>query len=70
VDFRLPDPAKEQTKMWLIRDFFFLMLFFVLLVAWGLAWLAFHVTAGTIHVLLMVAVVMLILHFIAGRRTV
>jgi hypothetical protein len=56
--------------MWLIRDFFFLMLFFVLLAAWGLAWVAFHVTAGTIHVLLMVAVVMLILHFITGRRTV
>ena len=42
--------------MWLIRDFFFLMLFFVLVVAWGLAWLAFHITVGTIHILLMVAV--------------
>lgn len=55
--------------MWLIRDFFFLMLFFVLIVAWGLAWLAFHITAGTIHLLLMVAVVALILHFVMGRRT-
>jgi hypothetical protein len=56
--------------MSLIRDFLFLMLFFVLVVAWGLAWLAFHITAGTIHLLLMVAVVMLILHFVAGRRAV
>ena len=55
--------------MWLIRDFFFLMLFFILVIAWGLAWLAFHITVGTIHLLLMVAVVALILHFVTGRRT-
>ena len=55
--------------MWLIRDFIFLVIFFILIVAWGLAWLAFHVTAGTIHVLLAIAVVMPILHFISGRRT-
>ncbi len=55
--------------MWLIRDFFFLMLFFVLVVAWALAWLAFHITVGTIHILLLVAVIALILHFVAGRRT-
>jgi hypothetical protein len=56
--------------MRLIRDFIFLVLFFILVVAFGLAWLALHATASTIHLLLVVAVVMLILHFISGRRTV
>jgi hypothetical protein len=56
--------------MRLIRDFIFLVLFFILVVAFGLAWLALHATTSTIHLLLVVAVVMLILHFIAGRRTV
>jgi len=54
--------------MRLIRDFIFLVLFFVLIVAFGLAWLALHATPSTIHVLLVIAVVMLILHFISGRR--
>ena len=54
--------------MRLIRDFIFLVLFFVLVVAFGLAWLALHATPSTIHVLLVIAVVMLILHFISGRR--
>lgn len=56
--------------MWIIRDFIFLVLFFILVVAWLLAWAAFHVTAGTIHLLLFVAAIALILHFVAGRRTV
>lgn len=56
--------------MGLIRDFLFLVLFFVLLVAWLLAWAAFHVTAGAIHVLLLIAVIMLVLHFVMRRRTV
>jgi uncharacterized membrane protein (DUF485 family) len=54
--------------MRLIRDFIFLVLFFVLIVAFGLAWLALHATPSTVHVLLVIAVVMLILHFISGRR--
>jgi hypothetical protein len=56
--------------MGLIRDFLFLVLFFILVVAWLIAWAAFHVTAGAIHVLLLVAVIALILHFVGGRRTV
>jgi hypothetical protein len=54
--------------MRLIRDFIFLVLFFILVVAFGLAWLALHASTSTIHVLLVVAAVMLILHFISGRR--
>lgn len=54
--------------MHLIRDFIFLVLFFVLLIGWFLAWIAFHVAGGLIHLLLIVAVIALVLHFIAGGR--
>ncbi len=47
----------------------FLLLFIVLLIAWLLGWVAFHVTAAAIHLLLALAVVMLILHFVRGGRT-
>jgi uncharacterized membrane protein (DUF485 family) len=46
----------------------FLILFMVLLVAWLLGWVGFHVAGGLIHLLLIVAVVALILHFVRGRR--
>jgi hypothetical protein len=45
-----------------IGDFIFLLLFFVLLATWGMAWIAFHVVGGAIHLLLILAVVFLILH--------
>jgi hypothetical protein len=44
----------------------FLMLFIVLLVAWLLGFFAFHVAGGLIHLLLIVAVVSLIVHFARG----
>jgi hypothetical protein len=44
-----------------------LILFFVLLVAWLLGWAAFHVAGGLIHLLLIVAVISLIVHFARGR---
>jgi hypothetical protein len=46
----------------------FLILFVVLLVAWLLGWGALHVTGGLIHLLLVVAVISLIFHFVRGRR--
>jgi Family of unknown function (DUF5670) len=39
----------------------------VLLVLYLLGFFAFHVTAGLIHVVLVVAVIMFILHFVTGR---
>jgi Family of unknown function (DUF5670) len=47
-----------------------LVLFFVLLVVWLLAWAAFHVAGGLIHLLLILAVISLVLHFFRGRRAV
>jgi uncharacterized membrane protein (DUF485 family) len=55
----------------LLRDFLFLILFFLLLIGWLLAWVAFHVAGGLIHLLIIFAVIALILHFVrAGRRSV
>jgi len=57
--------------MRLITDFIFLVLFVVLLIGWLLAWAAFHVAGGFVHVLLIIAVISLILHFVrGGSRTV
>jgi hypothetical protein len=45
----------------------FLILFIVLLVAWLLGFLAFHIAGGLIHILLIVAAISLIVHFVRGR---
>ncbi|MBV9508361.1 MAG: lmo0937 family membrane protein [Acidobacteriia bacterium] len=47
----------------------FLVLFFVFVIGWLLAWAAFHVAGGGIHILLVLAVVWLLAHFMR-RRTV
>lgn len=52
----------------MIRDFLFLILFVVFLCAWLVAWVAFHVTVGAIHLLLLVAVIALVIHLFRGRR--
>lgn len=46
----------------MIRDFIFLVLFFVLLGVWLMGWLAFHIAGGLIHLLLIVAVISLVIH--------
>lgn len=48
----------------------FLAIALLLLLAWLLGFFAFHVTAFFIHVLLILFVIFLILHFVRGRRTV
>jgi hypothetical protein len=42
----------------------------ILVVAWLLGLVAFHVTAWFIHLVLVIAVILLILHFVTGRRVV
>lgn len=56
--------------MRVIADFIFLILFIFLLLGWLVAWAAFHMAGGMIHLLLIFAVIALILHFVRGRRTV
>ena len=45
----------------------FLALFAVLLVLWLLGFFAFHVAGGLIHLLLIIAVIALVVHFVRGR---
>jgi hypothetical protein len=39
----------------------------LLLVSWLLGFLAFHVTAGGIHILLVLALIFVVMHFFRGR---
>ena len=41
----------------------------ILLILWLLGLVAFHVTAWFIHVLIVIAVIVFILHFVRGSRT-
>ena len=45
-------------------------LFVILLVLWLLGFLAFHVAGGFIHLLLIIAVIVLVVQLISGRRAV
>lgn len=47
----------------------FRVLAVILVVAWLLGVSVFHVAGGLIHLLLLVAVISILWHFIAGRRT-
>jgi predicted membrane metal-binding protein len=42
----------------------------ILLVAWLLGWGVFHVAGGLIHLLLVIALVVFLINYITGRRTV
>jgi hypothetical protein len=56
-----PTRALEACMIWLAV---------ILLVAWLLGWGVFHVAGGLIHLLLVVALVVFLINFISGRRTV
>ncbi len=47
-----------------------LWLAIILVVAWLLGWGVFHVAGGLIHLLLVIAVVVFLINFFTGRRTV
>jgi hypothetical protein len=46
----------------------FLILAVVLAVLWALGWFAFHVAGGLIHLLLIVALIAVVIHFVRGTR--
>lgn len=45
----------------------FTILFVILLIAWIMGWGVFHVAGGMIHILLIIALISLVLHFVRGR---
>ncbi len=54
----------------MLRDFLFLdRCFSSFLPSWLFAWLAYHVAGDIVHVLLVIALISLIIHFVSrGRR--
>ncbi len=50
-----------------MRDSLFLILAFGLFVVWIVSWLAFHIAGGLIHILVVLAVISLVIHFFRGR---
>jgi hypothetical protein len=44
------------------------MLAAILIALWLLGFMAFHITTGFIHIVLVVGLVMLVLHFLRGGR--
>lgn len=54
----------------MFRNAILLVLFFVLLFVWILGWAVFHIASGAIHLLLVLAVIVLVAHFLRGRRAV
>jgi len=45
-----------------------LILAIILLIAWLCGFLVFHIAGGLIHLVVVVAVILFILHFVRGRR--
>jgi putative effector of murein hydrolase LrgA (UPF0299 family) len=50
--------------------FILLILAFIFFIIWIVSWLAFHVAGGLIHLLLVIAVILFIIHLVRGRSTV
>jgi hypothetical protein len=48
----------------------FIIIAVVLVIAWLLGFAAFHVAGGLIHILLILAVISIVIHFVSGRSTV
>jgi uncharacterized protein DUF5670 len=65
-------PTQASRMAWVPTSFenvekeigMFLIMALILAVAWVLGWAAFHIAGGLIHLLLIVAVVSLIVHFV------
>ena len=58
---RRAGPLKREIRM-------FLMLFIVAVVLWAMGFIVFHVAGGLIHLLLLIGVISLIVHFVRPRR--
>ena len=48
----------------------FMTIAIILLILWALGFFAFHAAGGLIHILLIIGIIALIWHFVAGRRAV
>ena len=56
-----------EDELFRLGGFVLALIGLVLLVMWLLGFVAFHVTSGVIHVLLVLALISIIMHFLRGR---
>ena len=63
---------RSSSQLFLLLEAFSVLVWLavILLVAWLLGWGVFHVAGGLIHLLLVIALVVFLINFISGRRTV
>lgn len=59
----------DRGQKWSVTVSIWTVLFIILLIAWIGGFTVFHVTGAFIHILLVLAFVSLILHFVTGRST-
>jgi hypothetical protein len=61
------DPQDAASQIQIVEDNMFGIIGIVLLLMWLAGFFAFHVTAGFIHILLVLAIISIVYHFFAGR---
>ena len=61
LEERLASARKKEASM-------LYTLAIVLLVLWALGFFAFHVGGGLIHLLIVIAIVMIVINLVSGRR--
>jgi hypothetical protein len=64
----LPE-ASEISTNWDEDEIMLFAIAVVFLVLWGMGFLAFHVTTGFIHLLLLAAVIAVVFQLVSGRST-
>jgi hypothetical protein len=42
----------------------------ILIIGWALGLFAFHIAGGLIHLVLVIGIIVLVVHFITGRRSI
>lgn len=52
-----------------MRGFLFLILALLFFGMWIVGWLAFHIAGGLIHILLVIGLISLLIHFFRGRTS-
>ncbi len=52
-----------------MQKFGFLILAVIFFGVWIVSWLAFHIAGGLIHILLVIGLISLVIHFITSRNS-
>lgn len=60
-------PSQVKDEIFRLGGYVLALIGLVLLVLWLLGFVAFHVTSGVIHILLVLAIISIIMHFLRGR---